>query len=88
MHADTLLQTLEAISLRILGYFQLTPLFYEDAEDARANLESLALQGRWPVLLTSLNTSGEKPYENIIGNDDSTIEIGLSCLLALRAPPH
>ena len=87
MHADTLLQTLEAIFLRILGYFQLTPLSM-DAEDARANLESLALQGRWPVLHTSLNTSGEKPYEEFVCNGESTIEIGLSCRLALRARPH
>ena len=88
MDAEAHLQTLEAVAVRILGYFQLTPLFYEDAEDARANLESLALQGRWPVLLTSLNTSGEKPYEEFVGNGESTIEIGLSSLLALAHAPN
>ena len=86
MNPESHLQTLESIAVRILGHFDLTPVLCEDAEKARAMLETLALQGRWPVLLTPLDTSGEKPYEEFLGKDEQAGEIGLRSLLALVHP--
>jgi len=35
-------------------------------------------------LLTPLDTSGEKPYEEFVGEGEKTFEIGLPNLLAIR----
>lgn len=45
----------------------LTPYFTHDEAEALGLVEELAAQGQWPVLLTPLNTSGEKPYEEFVG---------------------
>jgi FlaA1/EpsC-like NDP-sugar epimerase len=44
-------------------------------------------KGRWPLLLTPLDTSGEKPYEEFVGEEEETFEIGLPNLLALNYRP-
>lgn len=45
----------------------LTPYFTRDEAEARARVEELAARGQWPVLLTPLDTAGEKPYEEFVG---------------------
>ena len=39
--------------------------------------------GRYPLVLTPLDTSGEKPYEEFHGQDEPLVEIGLPHLLAV-----
>ena len=41
-------------------------------------------QRRWPLLLTPLDTSGEKVYEEFVGHGESAHEIGLANLLGVR----
>jgi hypothetical protein len=38
-----------------------------DEAEAKQRFDELTANGRWPLLLTPLNTSGEKPYEEFIG---------------------
>lgn len=43
------------------------PHFTRDAAEAVSRVEELAERGAWPVLLTPLDTVGEKPYEEFVG---------------------
>jgi FlaA1/EpsC-like NDP-sugar epimerase len=78
------LQMLESIAVRVLEYFGLTPQFYEDEEGARRDIETAARIGRWPVLLTRLDTSGEKPYEEFVGYGETAVDIGMRAVRAFR----
>ncbi len=58
-----------------------------DEDQARCQVETLAAAGRWPVLLTPLDTAGEKPYEEFVGEGERAIDIGLSTLAGIRHRP-
>lgn len=49
----------------------LTPYYTRDEAEAVARVDELAAQNRWPVLLTPLDTAGEKPYEEFVGAAES-----------------
>lgn len=49
----------------------LTPHYTRDEAEATGRVEELAAQGRWPVLLTPLDTAGEKPFEEFVGANES-----------------
>src|SRR6516165_9920985 len=81
------LQSLESIAMRVLEHFGLTPQFYEDEEGARRDLERVARTGRWPLLLTPLNTSGEKSYEEFVGEGETAVDIGMKAIRAFCHVP-
>jgi FlaA1/EpsC-like NDP-sugar epimerase len=81
------LQKLEEIAARLLEHFGWEPQFYDDEQRARANVPSIAAKGRWPVLLTALDTSGEKPYEEFVGEGEVAIETGMPAIRAVRHVP-
>lgn len=49
----------------------LTPHFTRDESEALGRVEELAAQGKWPVLLTPLDTAGEKPYEEFVAANET-----------------
>lgn len=59
----------------VVGWFLeaqgLAPHYTRDEAEATGRVEELATQGRWPVLLTPLDTAGEKPYEEFVGTGES-----------------
>jgi FlaA1/EpsC-like NDP-sugar epimerase len=64
----------------------LTPVFVDTEEEARA---AVTVDGRThPVLLTPLNTAGEKPYEEFIGARETRLDTKFHALDAVtyRAP--
>jgi hypothetical protein len=63
------------------------PERYSDEHRARNDLERLAKDGRWPLLITPLDTSGEKPFEEFIGLGESAADIGLRNVTAVRHVP-
>jgi FlaA1/EpsC-like NDP-sugar epimerase len=73
----------------VVGWFLetqgLTPYFTRDEAEALARVEELAAQGQWPVLLTPLDTAGEKPYEEFVGADEAVHETRFG---ALRRVPY
>jgi FlaA1/EpsC-like NDP-sugar epimerase len=81
------LQPLESIAVRVLEHFGLTPQFYEEEESARRDLERVARSGRWPLLLTPLDTSGEKSYEEFVGEGETAVDIGMKAIRAFRHVP-
>lgn len=78
------LQSLAALAERVLHVHGLRPARYTEEDAARHDVEGLAAQGAWPLLLTPLDTSGEKPYEEFVGTGEVAEEIGFSDLMALR----
>ncbi len=55
----------------------------EDEREACRSVNVLRRDGRWPLLLTPSNTAGEKPYEEFVGQNEKTVEIGLTNILAV-----
>src|SRR5690606_31481140 len=42
-----------------------------DPHEAIGRVAELSEKGRWPVLLTPLDTAGEKPYEEFVGEGET-----------------
>lgn len=83
----TQLQPLEEVAYRVLEYAGLEAEIFSEEEEARAALPALAREGRWPLLLTPLDTSGEKPYEEFVGLGEELLVSGLDTLGAVRHLP-
>ena len=77
------LRPLELIAEQTLRHFGFEPALYEDVEPAVEGLPDEVAAGRYPLVLTPLDTSGEKPYEEFHGPDEPLVEIGLADLLAV-----
>ncbi len=77
------LHLLENIAAEFLKLHRLKPKTYSDENAASANVASDVARGEYPLLLTPLDTSGEKPYEEFIGVNERAIEVGLQSLLAI-----
>ena len=58
---------------------------FDDEGAARAAVAHLASRGRWPLLITPLDTSGEKEEEIFVGAGERVVEIGLRRVQGL---PH
>lgn len=78
------LRDLQEVAERVLVAHGLVPKHYESEEEARANVDADRAAGFYPLLLTSLDTSGEKPYEEFVGSDEVAVEMGLPNLLGVR----
>ena len=81
------LQLLEDVACACLDYWGLLPEPYHDETRARNDVERLAREGRWPLLLTPLDTSGEKPFEEFVGTGESVTDCRLASVAVLRHVP-
>ena len=81
------LRPLVDIAVSLLRQLDLQPSFYEHGAEASAATESELKRGSYPVLLTPLDTSGEKPYEEFVATDESPAPTKFSALSALRYVP-
>lgn len=81
------LQPLHEVAMRVLRIAGYEPEVVENEEEARQSVASLAAQGRWPLLLTPLDTSGEKPYEEFVGEGETLVASGLTTLDAVTHVP-
>ena len=81
------LQSLHELAARMLEWCGLSPEFLDEEARARLEVEKLAARNRWPVLLTPLDTSGEKPYEEFVGEGEAEVDTGLCAVSALRHQP-
>ena len=81
---QTDLQDLEAIAIAVLRHHGFEPRPYQEEAECRQNFEADRLKGRYPLLLTPLDTSGEKPFEEFVGEGEIPLEIGMPHLQAIR----
>jgi FlaA1/EpsC-like NDP-sugar epimerase len=75
-----LLQDVAQRVLRECGY---EAWFTHDEAEAKRAMDGTST-GKYPVLLTPLDTSGEKPYEEFLGEGEQSVHIGFESLLGLR----
>lgn len=78
---------LQSIASEVIGGHGFVPAYYDTESETKAKLMMDLASGRYPVLLTSLDTSGEKPYEEFVGDDETAVEIGMKSLLGVRYLP-
>jgi FlaA1/EpsC-like NDP-sugar epimerase len=77
------LRDLQMIAGRFLEALGLEP---EEFVDERAAVEAAARPGagrRYPLLVTPLDTAGEKPFEEFVAEGEQAIECGLAALVAI-----
>lgn len=81
----TELRDLVEVARDVLGVLGLSPDFHEDEESARQAAQS-PRPGTWPVLVTRLDTAGEKDYEEFVARGDVVHDAGFVALKALAVP--
>lgn len=78
---------LEGVASRFIETHGYTPVLYDDEAAACRDVQGLRAAGKWPLLLTPLNTAGEKPYEEFTMDGETAFEIGLPNLMAVGYLP-
>jgi hypothetical protein len=82
--SETDAQDLESIAARVLHYHGFQPRIYEDEDAARENVDADVASGRYPLLLTPLDTVGEKPYEEFVSAGEQAVDFHMLTLLAIK----
>jgi FlaA1/EpsC-like NDP-sugar epimerase len=75
---------LDDVGRAVLERLGLKAVIYRSEAEAIDACRSDARAGRYPLLLTPLDTAGEKPYEEFVAAGEEAIEVGLRTLLAVR----
>lgn len=83
-------RNLDEIAIAFLRRKGLEPQIYRDEQSARENVSQDLLRNRYPLLLTDLDTEGEKSCETFAGPDEEVVDWGMASILAVRyrAIPH
>lgn len=81
------LQELQAVAERFLRYCGYTPKYYEDEDAARLCAERDLEKETYPLLLTPLDTSGEKDYEEFVGAGETVSTTEMPHLLSIDYKP-
>jgi len=74
---------LEDVAFKFLEKRGLTPSIYTDEVEAQKAVEKDFAKQSWPLILTNLNTVGEKPYEEFIGANETVTNVGFQELSAI-----
>lgn len=74
LHPAEHLVLLSDVVEKFLAHHGYEPYWTHDEAEAAGRVAELAASGRWPVLLTALDTAGEKPYEEFVGANETLAE--------------
>lgn len=77
---ETALVEMQGIAEGFLKAHGYAPKHYHDEPAACAAVAVDKLAGQWPLLLTALSTSGEKPFEEFVGRGESCVDLGYEAL--------
>ncbi len=75
--------TFDTLARLTLADEGLLPIWTEDENVAKQDVDAARAQGTYPVLLTPADTSGEKPMERFIGHDEATTPLELAGVRAV-----
>ena len=81
------LTKIDAIAKDFLRHFGLEPAIYDDETAARDNVDVELRAGKYPLLLTAPDTSGEKPFEQFVSEGEVGQDMGLEILVAINYRP-
>jgi FlaA1/EpsC-like NDP-sugar epimerase len=76
---------LEEVGVKVLAHFGYKAVIFEDEAAAKENLAALEAKQKYPVLLTALDTSGEKAFEEFVGDGEQSVDLKFK---ALRGVPY
>ncbi|SPH16880.1 UDP-N-acetyl-alpha-D-glucosamine C6 dehydratase [Defluviimonas aquaemixtae] len=81
---------LQDVATRFLQSQGIAPVFTRDEAEALSSVEALAAARKWPVLLTPLDTAGEKPYEEFVAEGEEALVTPMPSILriAYKAPQN
>lgn len=85
MEPEKHLVELKDVAQQFLDHHELTAVFFHDEAEAYDMLERGNDPSLYPVILTPRDTAGEKEFERFVGGDETTQELKLSSLLAVKA---
>jgi len=71
------LQSVAETYLQSIGY---QPYYTTEEDEARQRVMDLKDQRKWPVLMTPLDTAGEKPYEEFVAENERVLETDFASL--------
>ncbi len=77
---------LQSVAEAVLRYHGYEPRIYRDEGEARENVGRDRAVGRYPLFLSSPNTSGEKLCEEFVAKGETVVEIDMETLLGVRTP--
>lgn len=75
---------LHDVATRFLQHHGYEAAFYEDEAEACSSVSRERERGHWPLLLTALDTAGEKPYEEFSTSSEKIFEFGYDGLRAVQ----
>ncbi len=78
---------LEHVARTILLSHGLEPVVFEDSSEAISSATSLLASNKYPLIITPLNTSGEKAYEEFVGEGESKERTNFDTLAAVKYSP-
>jgi FlaA1/EpsC-like NDP-sugar epimerase len=81
------LRPLVDIAVSLLQEIGLQPSFYEREAEACSAMAAELKRGSYPVLLTPLDTQGEKSYEEFVAADEEPVPTDFAALSAVRYVP-
>jgi FlaA1/EpsC-like NDP-sugar epimerase len=84
---EAALMPLEQVAVAVLDWAGYQPQYFEDEASARQAVGDASASKRWPLLLTPLDTSGEKPFEEFVADGETSVEVGFDTLAAVRHAP-
>ncbi len=76
---------LQSIAIAVLRAHGLEPRVFQNDREARTSVASGLGTGHYPLVLTELDTTGEKPHEEFLGDGEKSVEVGMTRLLGV---PH
>lgn len=80
-------QDLQSVAAAVLRHHGFEPRVYTDEVEARRSVQSDLREGCYPLLVTELNTRGEKKCEEFIGEGEERVDIGMSTLVGIASHP-
>ncbi len=83
MDPQTELHRLEDVAAIVIRAYRFEPEIFETDSEAVRALPALMREGRWPLILTALDTSGEKAYEEFIGRGERLVSTPFHTLRAV-----
>ncbi len=85
--AENELQEIQLVAERFLRFYGYEPRYYENEDAAKESVESDIQRGQYPLLLTPLDTSGEKDFEEFVGVGEIVESVGLPNLTSIKYKP-
>lgn len=77
---ETHLVEMQSIAEGFLNANGYAPKLYENEAAACQSVARDSAEGQWPLLVTPLDTSGEKPYEEFVAKGERLVDLGYSAL--------